>query len=523
MSGAQNDPYTVSDGAGGMFVAWSDTRFIVSDIYVQHVLSDGTLVWNANGLVACSANGRQDQPSIAPDGTGGVLVTWRDYRNGQEGDIYAQRIDPTGLPMWGFSGTIVCTAPGQQTTPVLIADGSPDSTGVHGAFIAWEDDRDAPRIYAQHLAPDGTPLWAVNGIPVSTSLAAQFEPAMVPDSGTGAIVTWAQQSADDWDVWSQRVGPDGAARWDTAGVRVCGATGDQFLPVTAADGAGGAWIAWQDDRSVALAVYAQHLGPAGLAMLPPDGEPVCVSGADEVSPAIAADGAGGLFVAWTDSRAGTDIYAQRLDPLGILAWDAGGVAVCAGSGVQAFPAAVADGSGGVIVAWEDGRTGAGLDIYAQKLDGSGLAQWTVGGLAISTAASNQYAVSAVSSGDTTAVLLWSDLRNGNVDLYAQRLPLDAGTAALATSRLLSSSPNPASEVATFAFELRAPGRGELTVFDAAGRRVRTVARSDFSAGDHRIAWDARDDGGRRCATGIYFARLVMDGRVVATRRLSITR
>lgn len=38
-------------------------------------------------------------------------------------------------------------------------------------------------------------------------------------------------------------------------------------------------------------------------------------------------------------------------------------------------------------------------------------------------------------------------------------------------------------------------------------------------GEHEIAWDHRDDAGRTVSTGIYFARLEVDGRVL-TRKLA---
>jgi hypothetical protein len=522
MTGAQNYGATISDGAGGMFVAWSDLRFVVSDIYVQHVTAGGTLAWNANGVVACAASGRQDQPVLTRDGAGGVVVAWRDYRSGVDGDIYAQRIDASGLPVWIFNGIRVCGAAGQQSVPAILLDPYPRSGGAHSLFVAWQDERDAPRIYMQRVTPAGTTEWSDDGIPATSNMGAQFEPRLAEFGFSGVVVTWSQQTANDYDVWAQLVGTDGMTPWGAAGLRVCGASGDQFGPVAVSDSFNGAWIGWQDDRGSVLAVYAQHLSPDGEPMLAADGQPVCPFTADQVSPAFSADGQGGLFAAWTDSRTGSDVYAERLDAWGTPLWDPGGVSVCSGSGAHIFPAAVADGTGGVVVAWEDSRSGA-TDIYAQRLNASGVAAWAVGGAAISTAGSNQYQASVVSSGDSAAIVLWSDLRNGNVDLYAQRVPLDPGTLARQASRLLSSSPNPATESATFAFEIGAPGHGELTVFDAMGRRIRTVTRDDFAAGDHRVAWDARDDRGKRCVEGVYFARLIMNDRVVATRTLAITR
>jgi hypothetical protein len=521
-TGAQNYRAVVPDGAGGMFVSWSDTRFIVSDIYVQHVTAAGTLQYVSSGLSVCSASGRQESPICQPDGIGGLTTVWRDYRFSQDGDLYAQRVDASGSLVWAFNGIKICGASGPQSAPAIVSDVSPDSTGAFGSFIIWSDERDTPTIYAQHVRPNGTTLWAGDGVPIVAPSAAQFSPSAIADGNGGAILTWTQQGSDGWDVWAQRIAADGSPLWGAAGVRLCGAPGDQYAPVLVTDDAQGAWFAWQDDRDVAVAVYVQHVDAAGTPQLAADGVRICVQANDQVAPALAQDTGNGVYVAWTDSRTGTDLYAQHLDASGALQWDAGGVAACAGSGTHAFASAVPDGSGGVILAWEDTRNG-GSDVFAQRLQSNGSALWAVGGAAVSTASSNQYQVSAVPDGTGGAVMLWTDTRGGTVDLYAERIPVPGSAPAELAPRALSAQPNPARESATFAFELGTPGRGELTVFDAAGRRVRTVARQDLSAGDHRIAWDARDDAGRRCSEGVYFARLALDGRTIATRTLAIMR
>jgi hypothetical protein len=61
---------------------------------------------------------------------------------------------------------------------------------------------------------------------------------------------------------------------------------------------------------------------------------------------------------------------------------------------------------------------------------------------------------------------------------------------------------------TLRFELRADQRADLSIYDVAGRRVRSLALGeDFTAGTNERAWDGRDDAGEPAASGIYFARL----------------
>jgi flagellar hook assembly protein FlgD len=47
----------------------------------------------------------------------------------------------------------------------------------------------------------------------------------------------------------------------------------------------------------------------------------------------------------------------------------------------------------------------------------------------------------------------------------------------------------------------------IAVYDASGRRIRTLIDGRLDAGRHTVLWDGTDDRGRRVATGIYFCRL----------------
>src|SRR5262245_22576629 len=80
---------------------------------------------------------------------------------------------------------------------------------------------------------------------------------------------------------------------------------------------------------------------------------------DQVSLGTVADGKGGAYIVFDDNRAGShDIYVQRLTASGSVApgWPATGLAVCTAVDIQMVPVAVADGGGGVYVAWDDARS-----------------------------------------------------------------------------------------------------------------------------------------------------------------------
>lgn len=79
------------------------------------------------------------------------------------------------------------------------------------------------------------------------------------------------------------------------------------------------------------------------------------------------------------------------------------------------------------------------------------------------------------------------------------------------------APNPFQHTTRIAFETADAGAVLLRLYDAGGRRVRTLVDARLEAGPHELAWDGRDDAGRRLAAGLYFVRLATGGRVDQVR------
>ena len=86
---------------------------------------------------------------------------------------------------------------------------------------------------------------------------------------------------------------------------------------------------------------------------------------------------------------------------------------------------------------------------------------------------------------------------------------------------LESRPNPASAEATIDYETEVSGPVELSVFDPAGRRVRTLERGLMAPGRHTAVWDGRDDRGGRAPAGLYFLRLRSADRAASRRILRV--
>jgi hypothetical protein len=92
-------------------------------------------------------------------------------------------------------------------------------------------------------------------------------------------------------------------------------------------------------------------------------------------------------------------------------------------------------------------------------------------------------------------------------------PVSATAAAsIFPSRLGANRPNPFGAGGTaIAFELAKQGRARMTIYDVAGRRVRTIFDGALGPGRHIQWWDGRDDRGAMTAPGVYFYRLQAPG------------
>lgn len=73
------------------------------------------------------------------------------------------------------------------------------------------------------------------------------------------------------------------------------------------------------------------------------------------------------------------------------------------------------------------------------------------------------------------------------------------------------APVAANTAATIRYLLPHAARVNLTVYDAAGRRVACLVDEVIAAGVHTLRWEGRDPVNRRCASGVYFIRFEADG------------
>lgn len=257
---SQRSPRIREDGNGGAIIVWQDKLLGDFDIRAKRIDSLGGTVWGGTyGIPVCAAPRGQFYPRLETDGMGGAIIAWQDKRNMPNGidsiyDIYAQRVNASGSVQWTMDGIPVNTSTGTQD----ILDMAPD--GVNGVFLVWKDFRNGNDfdIYAQRVNPAGNILWTPNGAPVDTSPYDQASPSITGDGNGGAIIAFRDSggiSGDD--ISSVKIDGIGTIQWKSPiGI----ASRKQDLPRVVSDGAGGGIYVFMDKRdTLDWDIYAHHL------------------------------------------------------------------------------------------------------------------------------------------------------------------------------------------------------------------------------------------------------------------------
>jgi hypothetical protein len=487
---SQSKPVIASDGSGGAIIAWVDSRVTGEDIYAQRIDVNGVIKWTTDGIAICSAPSLQAQVAIISDGNGGAIITWTDFRNGVDANIYAQRVNGSGVLQWAADGVAICSDLGDQTYPILTSDGN------GGAVFTWTDYRGTPinHIYAQGINANGTLKWPE--VDVCTAPQGQGQPAIISDGSGGAIITWLDarnglNGTSAADIYAQRIGANGLAKWTPDGVSICEAYRMQSYPAIASDGSGGAIIAWQDERNLEnipshVDIYAQRINGNGVVQWTANGLGICITTEQQSGARIISDQAGGAIIAWDNFTGSvTRILTQRINGSGAALWMNNGVPI--GSGMKKSPDIVSDGNGGAFYTWEDNRRGSfGSDNYAQYLDANGLEVWRpFGGVVVSNAYGSKPHPRLVNDNSGGIIIVWEDSRpESNTDIYAQHVQADGTlgggnlTADPATefNPVISVFPNPVDRDLTIdASSISSESPVVVSLLDLTGRTLETIS------------------------------------------------
>ncbi|MCF7811441.1 T9SS type A sorting domain-containing protein [bacterium] len=416
----QTTPKLCPDGANGAFFTWVDERDYNErhkDIYAQRVGADGRLLWSESGTALCNENREQSANRIVYAGNGTAIVAWEDMRDEAETvDSYSMRISGQDamIKEWDpATGVPVSREENNQKGLRLFDDGA------GGAYYVWEDEREGGSrendIYAQRININGSPVWEENGIPVCTLPGAQVAPLVRRTSDGGMVTAWGDWRSGSTAIYTQKINRNGQIGWDEQGIAIVDSIdGNALDPILLPRHNDEFAIVWSDGRRgsevVPYVQFGRNNGNEPVLELVNDGI-ATIRGTSGGAIFIDAcnDENGGTYIVWKDLRANQifSIYGQYISPEGELMWGEGGIKISEESQYEKTnPHVCYDGEGGIYVAWESDTYEAYTNLYMQRVSRDGELLWTEDESRITYHEMEETIQDIIPGHNNDAVLLW---------------------------------------------------------------------------------------------------------------------
>lgn len=414
--------------SGITYVSWFSNESGNYNIRLQKFDVYGNKLWAEEGLLI------SDNPSMTwltdwdmtVDQLEHAILVLQDIRTGFN-DVFAYRISPEGVFVWGEDGLQLSTGEAFDAAPKVTV------SNAGNAFFAWQAD---DVIIGQKISPEGTLLWGPNGLTMSGANTFSW-PQLLPVGDDDIIMKFFEDTGPVWaptrHVFAQRFDGTGNTVWaqpavisDAGGISAW----TQIFPFIN-DGNDGFYIAWHDDRdnNMLANMWVQHIGNDGSVLFAADGVEVSTMAARNHFYAHLAlpEGSDDIFIYWNEMDGDQNlrgIYGQKVSSTGERLWTNNGKTFIEISALNVYPLAARNTETDMCVFYEEYFNAMDGKIKAMRIATDGSYVWDPNMIDMCTVQSAKVhtEVSELNNGQWIAV--WEDDRNGTSDIYGQNIQLD---------------------------------------------------------------------------------------------------
>lgn len=287
--------------------------------------------------------------------------------------------------------------------------------------LAWLDgDYSFQTLFTQYFNQQLRPMWGPTQILASNeNSTTQGYHAVAGHPDGGLTIVWVNDvSGLRGYLYSRRIDRRGTV---SQSHKLC--SGNHIIrnPEVIIDSRGYGFVMWDDWRSGFFNIYIQPIMKDGTPRYS-DGIPLYATDYNQLFSEIIPMTGSSAVISWCDRRDG-NIYApfvQKISSTGQLLWGEGGIQITTGKHNASEQCLTSDREGGVVVGWVEYKNG-NHEIFIQRVDGDGLRLWGPKGIKLCTIHGIRRAPVIKSNGIGEFYVLWSDHRNDNWCVYAQKV------------------------------------------------------------------------------------------------------
>jgi hypothetical protein len=394
---------TARNANGEVLVIWADARAGGLDIYAQLLSPGGVPQWAADGVHVVTATNIQNEPAaVAVEG--GWVVSWIDYRQPPGGNpwgqwIRAQKLDPSGNLCWLQNEGTGVLLDDQLNSDVNWSSNQVVHDGSGGAIVTWANQR----LLAQRILADGSLGWTARR-EITNHQYSPWDLHSAGDSAGNLYLAWRDYHSNGDIVYVAKVTPGGDIPWGVNGVTASNAASRQVAPRICADGAGGCFLGWFDNQDYSNPfIRGQRLNAEGQRLWSGDGIyirgnlPTQYDESFDIAASYDGSVCDGMIAVWQDERVNgsiSEVFGQKISPLGLALWLQNGVKLCGDAGgtnanptgsSRTAPVFTSDDAGGAVVVWNDVRNNLSgwlrpCQLYGGRILADGSLAWGESGI-----------------------------------------------------------------------------------------------------------------------------------------------
>jgi len=504
-------PNILSLDDGSSYVAGGLSDYI----FVQKLDPRGYKLWPQPVQVFNTSGTENYSYTMVPDGTGGLLFVWKDYRGAYYvGDpaspannaLYMQRIDKNGNVVWQQNGIQVAPVDGGNKEATIVNDGA------GGAVIMLgENDFERPEspkkewIWLRHYGNDGTMLW---NLPIDSSISSN---TIYPPSGLVRMDSLIRfTKANEFQFISYNGIFVNSLKYKVTGSLVVVTDSSAYeirnLP-DETDSLGNKLYVASVVRLTSKwdSLWSTHFE------IPDEADQN--RGYYNIENPYVSDGNDGLFFLWSfiDKSGQKRARLQHITPQGAV-WQNYGLNLSGNYGLAIF-----SGKNEAGIFFENGT--------AQKFNSDGQGVWQDSMIVLADPANAFFKVFASDNNGGLIIAFWTTAggifaqhtgRTGHVGLITK--VKDLLSPIPQSFELYQNFPNPFNPSTTIRFSIKAYSNVKISISDILGRNVSLLVNSNMDTGVYEVNWKATN-----FSSGVYFYTLYINNKLVSVKKLLLTK